>query len=287
MYPQYLRHGRAIVFGWRSGVRKRSGKLLRGAAWSLAVLGAALVGVYEYQPQRYDLFPRGLPAVNPWTDPDSRRLFSPAAKVAIITAHPDDAEFYLGGALTRLGKAGARLSLIVCTDGDKGYYPFEDAARNRRVRRQEQRTAAGLWNAAEVDFLGYPDGRLFAKPDVVSALADRLRRIKPDYVIAFDPEYPPRLSHRDHRNSGEAAERAVKEAGVGTWLLRFSTRAPNYALDVTAEWPRKEELLRIHKSQFSGDRLSFIYRLVAGSAAQYGRLTHTRYAEGFRCTRLR
>jgi LmbE family N-acetylglucosaminyl deacetylase len=271
----------------RRGEGRGRRKWLRRTAWTLATLGAALVGLYEYQPQRYDLFPRALPAVNPQIDPDSVHLFSAGARVVIITAHPDDAEFYLGGILTKLGQTGAHLSLIVCTDGDKGYYPFEDAARNRRVRRQEQRTAAEMWNAAEVDFLGYPDGRLFATPEVVSALADRLRRLRPDYVLAFDPDYPPRLSHRDHRNSGEAAARAVKTAGVGTWLLRFSTRAPNYAVDVTAEWPRKEELLRVHSSQFNGDRLRLIYGIVARSAAEYGALTHTRYAEGFRCTHLR
>jgi LmbE family N-acetylglucosaminyl deacetylase len=270
-------------------VETRRGKRrgLRRAGWTLATVAAALIGIYEYQPQRYDLFPRTPPAVNPWTDPDSARLFSPQARVAIITAHPDDAEFYLGGTLTRLGQAGAQLHLIVCTDGDKGYYPFEDAERNRRVRRQEQQTAAKMWQAADVEFLGYPDGRLFANPDVVSTLADRLRRLQPEYVLAFDVDYPPRLSHRDHRNSGEAAERAIREAGVGDWLLRFSTRAPNYAVDVTAEWPRKEELLRVHASQFSGDRLKLIDSIVAGSAAQYGALIHTRYAEGFRCSRLR
>jgi LmbE family N-acetylglucosaminyl deacetylase len=250
-------------------------------------LGAILVGIYEYQPQRYDLFPRTPPADNPWTDPDSAHLFQPGARVVIITAHPDDAEFYLGGTLTKLGKAGVHLSLIVCTDGDKGYYPFEDAARNRRIRQQEQRTAAAMWHAADVDFLGYPDGRLFATPEVVSALASRLRRLKPEYILAFDPDYPPRLSHRDHRNSGEAAERALREAGVGAWLLRFSTRAPNYAADVTAEWPMKEELLRVHASQFHGDRLAMIDSIVAHSAAETGKLTHSRYAEGFRCTRLR
>src|SRR5579871_345220 len=141
-------------------MRRGGRRWLRRTAWTLAALGAALVGIYEYQPQRYDLFPRTPPAITPWTAPDSAHLFSAVARVVIVTAHPDDAEFYLGGTLTKLGRAGARLSLMVCTDGDKGYYPFEDAARNRRVRREEQRTAAGMWNAAEVDFLGYPDGRL-------------------------------------------------------------------------------------------------------------------------------
>lgn len=205
----------------------------------------------------------------------------------IVTAHPDDAEFYIGGLLTRLGAVGAKLTIVVCTDGDKGYYPFEDWQRNRRVRQQEQRDAAKLWNAQEVEFLSYPDGRLFANSDVVMRIAAIMQRVQPDYILAFDHDYSKRLNHRDHRNAGEAAERAVHQAGVGKWLLRFNTIAPNFAVDVTAEWPRKRELLAIHKSQFNGDKLTMIEGFVSRSAEGDGKLLHVRYAEGLRCTRLR
>ncbi len=260
----------------------RSGRVLK----TLAVLGGVLWGVYQYQPQRYDFIPRQLPASNPWTDPDSERLFSPGVRVTIVTAHPDDAEFYIGGLLTRLAKSGAILSLVVATDGDKGYYPFEDAARNRAVRRDEQEAAAKLWNAEEVVYLGYPDGRFDVSAQSVSDIAAELRRLQPDYIFAFDGDFPPRLSHGDHRNAGTATERAVKQTGVGRWLLRYSTIAPNFAFDVTNAWQRKLEVLAVHKSQFAGGKLNFVSNLIAGSATRDGALINTRYAEGVRCTRL-
>ena len=143
------------------------------------------MAIYEYQPQRYDFIARIPPANNPWTDPDSAQLFRAGANVLIVTAHPDDAEFYIGGLLTRLGAVGAKLTIVVCTDGDKGYYPFEDWQRNRRVRQQEQRDAAKLWNAQEVEFLSYPDGRLFANSDVVMRIAAIMQRVQPEYILGF------------------------------------------------------------------------------------------------------
>ena len=267
--------------------RSRGARLLRWSLGTLAVLSGVLVGLYEYQPQRYDFIPRTLPQNNPWTDPDSAKLFQPGTKVLIVTAHPDDAEFYIGGLLTRLAASGAQMTIVVCTDGDKGYYPFEDWQRNRRVRQQEQRDAAAAWNAQSVEFLSYPDGRLFANPDVVQRITTVIQRVQPEYVLAFDYEYPPRLSHRDHRNAGDAAEQAVRQTPGAKWLLRFSTIAPNFAVDVTEQWQSKRDLLALHKSQFGGEKLRRIEGFVAHSAEQYGSLLHVRYAEGLRCTRLR
>ena len=103
----------------------------------------ATLGFYFYQPVRVDLFPRPLPSPNPPVDPDAKGLFAKGARVALLTAHPDDAEYYAGGLLARLHKTGARVTLVVMTDGDKGFYPWEDAAANRRVRRAEQRRRRG------------------------------------------------------------------------------------------------------------------------------------------------
>ena len=284
--------GAVDIDGTRSGTTRRANQR-RGARWArrglgtLAVTAGILAAIYEYQPQRYDFIARTPPSPNPWTDPDSAHLFRAGANVLIVTAHPDDAEFYLGGLLTRLGATGAKLTLVVGTDGDKGYYPFEDWQRNRRVRQQEQRDAAKIWNAQNVEFLSYPDGRLFANPDVVARIAAIMQRVQPETILCFDYDYSKRLNHRDHRNAGQAAERAAQQAGVGKWLLRFNTLAPNFAVDITREWPRKRELLAIHKSQFYGDKLNMIEGMVGHTAENDGKLLNVRYAEGLRCTRLR
>ncbi len=252
---------------------------------SLGAVGAALFGFYLYQPYRFDLFPRTPPSPNPPMEPEPPRLFSRGVKVTVVTAHPDDSEFYLGGLLSRLHDTGADLSLIVTTDGDKAYIPWADHDRIRRVRHGEEMEAARRWGGREVIFLGYPDSRLSLSPELVGRIADALRRLKPEYVLLFDGDYPPRFSHRDHRTTGVATEQAVRQAGVGRWLLHYSTAAPNYAVDVTPEWPRKLELVHVHASEFSGDKQPRIDRLITGMAESQGRLLGVRYAEALRVAR--
>jgi LmbE family N-acetylglucosaminyl deacetylase len=256
--------------------------------WGAAgLLGLAVL--YCWQPQRLALL-RRRPRANPWTDPDSGRLFQPGTRVCLLVAHPDDAEFYAGGLLCRLGRTGARLSMLIATDGDKGYQPFQDASANRRRRREEQEAAARLWSQpdapAEIIYLGYRDASLHVAPELAAALARELRRIQPDYILTFDADYPHRVSHRDHLALGRAAAQAVRESGVGEWLLRFGTCAPNFALEVAGEWDRRGEVLRAHRSQFSGLRGWVARRLIIRAGRIDGRRIGASLAEGLRCERL-
>src|SRR5262249_34144441 len=152
------------------------------------------------QPYRYDLFPRPAPLFHV-IDPNIATLFKAGTKVAVITAHPDDSEFYIGGMLTKLAKSGADLSLIVCTMGDKSYNPFVDHAATAATRTKEQNDAADQWTARQTYFLDGHDGRLAADDNKVIQVTDALQRFKPDYILCFDSLFPPRLSHHDHKTA--------------------------------------------------------------------------------------
>lgn len=239
-------------------------------------------------PWEYDFIPRRIPTPNLQIDPESGILFSPNARILVVTAHPDDSEFYIGGTLTKLAAKGAKLFHVVITDGDKGYYPFEDATANRKVRRQEQEKASGTWKAQEIVFLGFPDGRLRARPEVVERLTQEFARIKPDYILAFDYDFPPRLSHGDHRKAGESVKKALElNPHLCQWLLCYSTLAPNYVVDMSDEWPAKVELLKIHASQFNGEKLEFVKNMVEESAIEDGTRIDATYGEGFRAIRMK
>ncbi|CAN5386867.1 hypothetical protein BH11ARM2_BH11ARM2_31590 [soil metagenome] len=220
------------------------------------VLVLALGLLYWWLPWEYDFFPKPPPNPNPLVDPDSARLFKKGTRVMLVTAHPDDAEFYLGGTLPQLHASGADLALVVCTDGDKSYYgPFTNAAENRKVRRKEATEAARQWGCHDVTFLGYPDGRLTDGADVQADVAKQIERFKPEYVFSFDDDYPPRRTHQDHHRAGEVTVRAAKAAtNRPDWLLLYSTSVPNHAFDVDKTWPEKERLMQVHASQFVADR---------------------------------
>jgi LmbE family N-acetylglucosaminyl deacetylase len=251
-----------------------------------ASLGA-LALAYRYQPQRYAFFSNPLPSKNPPVDPDSDHLFSPDARVAVVVAHPDDPEFYIGGFLTKLGQAGAKTLIVMCTDGDKGYYPkfLTNAEENRKVRRGEQVEAAKHYGA-KVVFLSKPDGRLKNDPETVLEIVRELEEFQPDYVVTFDPHYPPKVQHSDHLEAGSAASKATLAVPSVKWLMRFSTQVPNWFVDITGLWRQKRELLAVHESQFHGSRYEWVVEMVGDRAKADGEKAGVAYAEGFRCFKM-
>ncbi len=259
------------------------GKALRRRILFYGSFLATILGFYSYQPVRIDLFPRPVPRPNPLVDPDAKGLFARGARVALLSAHPDDAEYYGGGLLARLHKTDAHVRLVVMTDGDKGFYPWEDAAANRRSRRAEQTAAAKAWGAASVTFLGFPDGRLRENDDTVRKAAEALRGA--EWVVSFDADFPPRVSHGDHRVAGAVAERAARDAGA-RWLVRFATHAPNGAFDLTGFDLEHRALLDLHRSQFSGEKETRVWGTIFETGLADGESIGKEYGVAFRATRL-
>src|SRR5262249_6131093 len=145
---------------------------------------------------------------------------------------------------------------------------------------------AAMWKAREVIYLGYPDGRFQATPDLIARLVRELQWLAPEYVLTLDAEYPSRVTHRDHRCIGDAVGRALGRVPTAAWSLYFSTRAPNFAVDVTELWECRWRLLQRHRSQFGGPRLALARRMITADATVAGRLMGARYAEALRCVRL-
>lgn len=253
--------------------------------------GGILAAVYLFwiwQPYEYQFFPRPIPNPNPPVDPDSKHLFSPAAKVLVVTAHPDDSAFFIGGFLTQLGKSGAEVHQVICTDGDKAYYGiFAEPATTRTIRRSEALQELHRWGGKDILFLGRPDGRLRADDGLVRRIRERIDELKPDYVVCFDGDYPKRWSHQDHLRSGDAAEKAAKGAPSVKWLMKFSTVAPNWTCDIDNDWEAQKELLQVHRSQFHGEHLAMVTNMVEDLAIQDAERINATYGEGFRCLRLR
>lgn len=244
-----------------------------------------LYGAYKFQPIEIDIFPRKLPP-KANVDPDSKRLFAKGTRVMVVTAHPDDSEFYTAGTFLMLKEAGADLRHLLHTDGDKAYYFWADNSALREVRRKEQATASTQWGAKEIRFLGYPDGRLRVNDQTIADTVKWIEAWKPDYIFCFDGEYPPARSHQDHRRSGDITLEAAKRAGFKGWMMLLSTRAANYAVGIDKVWEARQKMIEIHASQFSGKKLEFIQGLRMDNAVEEAADTGATYGEAFRVLRL-
>jgi LmbE family N-acetylglucosaminyl deacetylase len=266
----------------------RRKKLIRFRIWFYSLFFGLIYGFIWIQPYEFDFYPRAPYGANPIIDPDSKKLFAKGTKVLIVTAHPDDSEFFAGATLAKLDRSGAELHQVICTDGDKGYYLFfTNAAENRVVRRQEATNAAAAWHAKSLEFLGYPDRFLHANEDVIARISDSIERIKPDYILTFDGNLPVRASHQDHRRCGDATLIAAERTHIAKWIMMFQTIAPNFVVDITDLWEDEKRLLQIHKSQFSGEHLNGVENMISSSAEKDGALIGVDLGEGFRCVKLR
>ena len=131
-------------------------------------------------------------------------------RVLVVTAHPNDAEFWCGGSIARWISEGAAVRYVVCTDGAKGATdPAVSAAALAAVRQQEQADAAGELGVQELVSLGRPDGGLEDADDFRRELVRQIRQARPDVVVCPEPYRKNLAWHRDSRIAGQVTLDAV------------------------------------------------------------------------------
>lgn len=196
---------------------------------------------------------------------------SPAC-ILLVVAHPDDVDFGCAGTIAGWTSSGIEVVYCLATDGeaggaDRAVPRAEMAAR----RREEQRKAAAVLGVTDVEFLGYPDGRLTVTHELRRDITRAIRRTRPDRVVVQSPVRDLRslyASHPDHTAAGEAAMCAVypdarnpfahpellEEEGLEphtvpeVWVSSSNDRADLY-VDITDHFDRKLAALAAHASQ--------------------------------------
>ena len=130
-------------------------------------------------------------------------MTEPARRVMVITAHPDDPEFGAGGTIAKLIGEGCAVTYVIVTNGDKGSSDRATIPADLiRIRKTEQRNAAGALGVEHVEFLGYEDGEVEDTRQLRLDVTRQIRRWRPDLVITQSPHrsYANFFGwHRDHR----------------------------------------------------------------------------------------
>lgn len=195
----------------------------------------------------------------------------PIERVLVVTAHPDDVDFFVGGTVASFTSAGIEVTYCVITDGDAG--GIDRAATRAEVaalRRREQKAAAAVLGVSDVRFLGYKDGELTVTLDLRRDISRVIRQMRPQRMLIHSPERNWRRiceMHPDHLAAGEAAFFAIypdarnpfahpsllEGEGLDGWAVpevwMFGTPTPDHWVDVAEHIDQQLAALREHHSQ--------------------------------------
>lgn len=165
-------------------------------------------------------------------------------RILVLAPHPDDEILGCGGYLAQQVAGGARVRVIIVSDGAAGLSPGVSSV----VREAETRAGLAALGVEDVTFWGYADGAV----PVSGAIAEGYRST----VEAFRPHEiclpAPSESHPDHRRTTRGALRALEGHWSG-WLRFYETTQPlgtcNSWCDLGADLERKLSALACHASQ--------------------------------------
>lgn len=226
-------------------------------------------------------------------------------RVLVCTPHPDDAEMGAGGTIAKWVRAGAEVTLVVCTDGGKGSDdPEMTSDRLVRIREQEQLEAAKILGLREVVFLRYPDAELEDTKQFRGEIVREIRRTRPDVVMTVDHMRRNFYHHRDHRITGQVTLDAVfplardhlnwpEHRAMGLhphktpYLYFWAAEQPDAHVDIVETLDLKIEALRKHTSQVAARREMDFAKFLRERAVQAGKDKGLAAAEAFRVIEFR
>ncbi len=192
------------------------------------------------------------------------------ATAVVLFAHPDDAEFMCGGTVARWAREGTAVHYVVVTDGSAGSNePGVTREQMRPIREREQLAAAEVLGVSSVTWLGEVDGHLEVTLDTRRKVCREVRRLRPDVIVAPDPQRlwsgSGYINHSDHKAAGSLALSVVMpdaptrlmfpellDEGLepfevpALWLV---TLEPDTYVDISGTIETKLESLRRHESQ--------------------------------------
>lgn len=190
-------------------------------------------------------------------------------RILAIHAHPDDLELLCAGTLIRLKQQGHTIIMATMTPGDCGSaeHPPDEIA---HIRRGEARRSAELIGA-EYTCLEFRDLSIDVNNEGRRRVTETVRRARPDIVITAPPV--------DYMTDHEATSRLVRDACFAASAPNYATQQwdpapatggipylyycdpvegtdwygrpsePDFVIDITDAFERKQQMLACHESQ--------------------------------------
>ncbi|MEK4851273.1 bacillithiol biosynthesis deacetylase BshB1 [Paenibacillus sp. FSL H7-0756] len=174
--------------------------------------------------------------------------------ILVFGAHADDAEIGMAGTIAKHTAAGFKVGMCDLTRAEMSSNGTVE------LREQEAQQAAAVLGAAVRTNLGLPDRGLYMTEGHLAAVTAEIRRNAPSMVFA--PYWEDR--HPDHIACSKLVEEAVFNAKLRKYMpdkpaipepeLYFyfinDLGRTDLIVDVTAQYPLKEQALSCYRSQF-------------------------------------
>ena len=142
-----------------------------------------------------------------------KTVFQPNRPLVAVFAHPDD-ERVIGPLLSRLGREGREVHLVIATDGSKGVRDHAGIPAGPALaaaRKLESECAAKRLGVRHLHLLGLEDGGLASFTNLGrlrTELRSLIARVQPAAIITFGPEGG--TGHPDHRLVGNVVTEIVQ-----------------------------------------------------------------------------
>ena len=183
-------------------------------------------------------------------------------RILVFGAHPDDAEFHVGGLLSIYRELDYPVKIVSVTNGDAGHYQIAGDVLARR--RQAEAEAAAVLIGTSFEAWNHHDGQLVPTLDLRFQVIREIRAFKPDLVLTHRPyDY-----HPDHRAVAQLVQDASymvtvplivpdmpslpRDPVVAYMPDLFTRPSPlraDIVIDITAQMHKIVQLLACHQSQ--------------------------------------
>lgn len=176
------------------------------------------------------------------------------ANVLVLAPHPDDDSFGCGGTIKKMANSGAKITVAYFCDGGGGIKETRDKTQDTNnkelveTRKKEAKATASILGISEQVFFGYKDGELSKGKAVLKALADLIKRVKPD--IIFVPSFID--NHPDHKAVNDILVNFLEKNESVFEIWAYEVWTPLYAnriVMINDEKEVKEQSMLAHQSQ--------------------------------------
>ena len=173
-------------------------------------------------------------------------------KILVLSAHPDDETFGMGGTIRKYSDLGAEIEIFVVTDGASAQYSDKKMI---EVRKESCLQAGKKLGVKNCTFLNFPDGKLDTIPtlDVTKKIEEKISSMKPQIIFTT----PDNDGHQDHKKVHDctliaARPKAFKVEKIIQYELLSTNKTnfnPNIFLDISNEFESKISAIKEYDSE--------------------------------------